>query len=307
MPPIEVEKPADAPAAPAAPAAVTAPDEEFKEETSHEVWDSLGKEFDTDEPDEPAAESPAKTVENEPPKGEDEAVEPKAPEAKPEDAPAKPEEKPAEPAPVEATAPAAPKAEEPPAAPAAPPISEAERQELRRQAVDQLAKSYEFDEETARELSISPEKVLPKLAAELQMRAYESVTNAVMRNIPALVTRIMQDTKTSAEMEEAFYAKWPQLKGYETQTLQMAQMWKQLNPNATPEKAAEEIGRATLAALGLAMTPISDQPPTEIHGAPAVFEAPPSPPIERQPTSARNENVFSALNAEFDAEEDFDN
>ena len=286
----------------------TAQEEDFKEETPQSSWDSLDQQFDTSEGADFVDETEAKKE----PSAEDdvaevEEAEPVAEEAKA--AEPKVSEKPEDEAPVEEPAPEAKKVEEEkkeeveetPPAPETPQLSDTQRQELRSQAVEQLAKSYEFDEETAAELETNPAKVIPKLAAELQVRVYENVVSTIMQQLPGALDGVVRSKETAARRENAFFSRWPELKGYKKQTLQMAQMWRQMNPSASEDVAIEEVGKVAMAALGL--TGAQVQAAAEPASVQRTLTPPTAPPVQRTTASTKSKNPFEALAEQWDVED----
>lgn len=291
----------------------TAQEEEFQEESSQSSWDSLEQEFDgvdgADFADEDL-EVKEPSQEDDVPETAEAEPEPKAEEPTPEPAP------PAE-APVEEPAPEvvaeeqkveeAPKVVEEPPQPApqpqAPQLTDQQRQELRGQAVIQLAGGYQLSQEQLDLIETDPGRVLPTLAAELHLGIYEHVVNSVMQQLPAVLGSFMQVREVSARQEGDFFKKWPELSKYKEQTLQMARMWREMNPTATEAQAIDGIGKAAMAALGLGnVSAIPDAAATP--SAPA-FTPPAAPPVQRTTASSKPLNPFEELSKQWD-EEEFD-
>ena len=145
-----------------------------------------------------------------------------------------------------------------------------EREFLRQQALTGLAQRYQLSEEDATALQVEPEKVLPKLAANLHAAIYEQVLQRVYAEAPALIERNLRAQEDTRRAEEAFYAKWGNLRQHEAEVQRVAVMWRQMYPQATLEQAIDGIGAAANALLGLSQAaPVAAAPPPP---------APPPPP-----------------------------
>jgi len=181
-------------------------------------------------------EEPADLADEEPPVAE-------------EPAPAPPPE---EPAPIQET-PAAPEGQETPTAPAVPPapvVTPEQLQEYKAKFSEALEAHYAFDEEQATALQVEPEKVLPKLAARLHMEVLDNVMQHVYKALPNVIQSYTETSSRETKAQEEFYGAWPELKGHDQQVLQMGQMYRQMNPAATPQEAIQRIGEMTMVALG---------------------------------------------------------
>ena len=145
-----------------------------------------------------------------------------------------------------------------------------EREFLRQQALTGLAQRYQLSEEDATALQVEPEKVLPKLAANLHAAIYEQVLQRVYAEAPALIERNLRAQEDTRRAEEAFYAKWGNLRQHEAEVQRVAVMWRQMYPQATLEQAIDGIVAAANALLGLGQAaPVAAAPPPP---------APPPPP-----------------------------
>lgn len=131
--------------------------------------------------------------------------------------------------------------------------------------IARLSKEYEFSEEEATRLQTEPELVLPQMAAKLHMQVMKNAVEAVQRLIPQLVQPVLKSQKTEAEAMEFFYGRNPDLKGHHKQVMIAGKMFRQMNPKATADEAAEKIGAIVRSTLGLK--------PVEA-GAPAPSPAP---------------------------------
>lgn len=115
--------------------------------------------------------------------------------------------------------------------------------EWRASEVERLStKVYAFDEETAARLQTEPELVLPKLAAELELNAVQRAMEAVQHMLPQFLKPVLQSQDVEKRADDFFFGKNPDLKKYRKQVLEAGVMFRKLNPKATPEEAAEQIG-----------------------------------------------------------------
>lgn len=192
-----------------------------------------------------------------------------------------PEEKP----PAEETpevAPAEPPAVEPPPAqetPAAQPLTKEQIAELRGQFEAKLVESYAISEEDSLALQTEPEKVLPKMAARLHLEVLDAVMGQLQQALPRYIESYAVTTTKDVQAKNEFFSAWPELQQYESQVLQMGQMFNAMNPKADPQTRIKRIGELTMAALGLqrqaaAETPAA-QPQAFRPAAPSKMSSPP--------------------------------
>ena len=111
--------------------------------------------------------------------------------------------------------------------------------------------TYALSEEESDQMLLEPGKVLPKLAAKLHMTVMESLGPAMVAQIPRIVQAQLKQNETVSAQKQRFYAAWPKLVGHEQEVAQVAQIYGQLNPTATPEKTIEDIGKHVMYSLGL--------------------------------------------------------
>jgi hypothetical protein len=154
--------------------------------------------------------------------------------------------------PIEVVAqPPAPVVSQVPAESEQPKVTEEQRAYLRQQAMSALEARYKLPEEDVTALQMEPEKVLPKLAANLHAAVYEDVLRRVVEEMPALVNYTVSSTSKAREAEEAFYGQWENLRDHRAEVQKVGAMWRQMYPNATLAEAIKGIGEAASALLGL--------------------------------------------------------
>lgn len=176
--------------------------------------------------------------------------------------------------------------------------------EARDQAVKQLTDSYQLSEDEAELLETEPAQAFPKMAAELHTRVYENVIQNVMQMLPTAMTNVLTQRDTVQKREETFYAEYPELREYSPQVTQIAQLWRQMNPEADSARARKEIGKIAMSALDL-------QPTTPVVRESAPVEAVSSTPVTPTTSrvtpspSQRSSNPYTAMAEAWD-EEDLD-
>lgn len=137
-----------------------------------------------------------------------------------------------------------------------------EKQE--KEALDALVKEYNLPEDAVAKLSTEPEQVLPWLAAKVHQNVQTSVVNAVTRllseRLPAMIQQSQTLMTTEAKSRETFYGRWPQLKDHEATIIKAGKMFRELNPNASPQVALEAVGKLVCDSLGIPVTAVGAPP-----------------------------------------------
>jgi hypothetical protein len=117
--------------------------------------------------------------------------------------------------------------------------------------MQQLASFYTFNEDDAVRVQTEPEKVLPQLAARLHMDVMKNVMAQMQAAVPQMIQQMQAVNTREQSAQELFYKAWPELKGFDQQVLQVGRMFRQMNPNASPDEAVKRIGEIALATLGM--------------------------------------------------------
>ncbi|MHB0978386.1 MAG: hypothetical protein ACYC1K_03255 [Minisyncoccota bacterium] len=148
----------------------------------------------------------------------------------------------------------------PPATPASPetPVDFAKQRES---FLTELEQSYAMTEDEGLELLKSPETVLPKLAAQLQLNVMEQVIQQVASMLPQFMDSHVGQQKASADNRKSFFEAWPDLNKpeYEETLTRVALAYRQANPTASKEKTIKEIG--AIAAITLGVVPNAQATP----------------------------------------------
>ena len=246
-----------------------------------------------------AEETPA--AEPEPVPGEPGTPEPVAEEAKPEEPktpePVQPPEAEKQPEPVKAEQPEQPKAP-----------SQEELREQKDKFEETLANElYSMSDEENDAMLLEPKKVLPKLAAKVHAEVLTSTIQGILPYIPNIVQSEMQRATTNEGTRKSFYDKWPKLVGHEETVGRVAQMYAQLNPQASSDQTIQDIG---LQAMLMLQLPLEEVPATAANVAPTPSPTPAAAPVNpggavgMVPQPRPSNNVFTALSEEFLYEDD---
>jgi hypothetical protein len=155
--------------------------------------------------------------------------------------------------------------------------AKADFDQWRASEVERLTKEYAFDDETAQRLQTEPELVLPQLAAEMELRITQRALEAFQKMIPQVVPQVVVSQQTEKAATDFFYDKNPDLRKYHKQVLKAGKLYRELNPKASPEEAAEQIGN--LVRTSLKLKPVGAQ-------APAPSPAPAAKPAPHKPAGA---------------------
>src|SRR5574343_233949 len=157
---------------------------------------------------------------------------------------------------------------------------------IRSTYMQQLAETYKLDEATAELIDTNFSAVAPQLLSQVHMRVAESVTQTLGQMLPQLINSHMQ-------------------------YMQVAQMYRQLKPQASTAEFVRDVGIQAWTALGLPVqqlltrgqqqvaeptAPMSQETFPQGGYAPAT---PGAPARSQRPPSARSDNPFSQLAEEF--------
>lgn len=181
----------------------------------------------------------------------------------------------------------------------APPSEPVDFEKHRAETIPKLEKLYELTEEEADDFRVSPDKVLPKLAARLHYEITTAVFNSVLGSIPQQVAQTLAVQKAHTEAENAFYSKWPDLKDpkYQGTVINSIQAYKQANPRASLSEVMDRAGLMAMLSLGLTPRQMQQQmaapPPMAKPVAPAGAGASSAPIPQRAMTE--EQSVFAEL------------
>lgn len=148
---------------------------------------------------------------------------------------------------------------------------EQEAREATTQYQGQLEQAYALPKEFLDELETDEvaalPKVLPKLAAQLHMAVENAVLARVAAHIPLAIQQHTVVSEANRAAKDMFHKRWPGLEQHEEAIFKVGRMFREANPNATPQEALERVGPMVYMALGL---PLPNAPGTgQQGGAPA--------------------------------------
>ena len=284
-----------------------------------EDWEPPEPEFDEPPEPEPIVE-PAPPPESAP--AEPKAEPPAAPTTPPAPPPAE-EPKPAEPvkseepptaepvaAPVEAAKqePAVTPLAEAPATggPLSPADTLAQLTEHRAVLEEKLAtEHFKLNDDMVELMDTDPSLAVSKIASKVYLDAVTGLYGQFVNQLPGMIEQTLASRAESSAITDRFFESWPQLQKADQAHVQtiarIAQVYKGMNPQATPDQYIKDVGLHAMAKLGLALQPAVAPTAQPAVVAPAAFQpaatAAPSggnpPPQDPNPfASINNQLIF---------------
>ena len=119
------------------------------------------------------------------------------------------------------------------------------------------SQTYQLTPQELEAVATEPEKVLPQLMAKVHVNAVQGVLRHVSQQMPAMVSAIMQAKEQDRQREDSFFQAWPQLDRvkHRADIIRAAQVFRQLNPTASPEDFVRQVGAQVVIAHGLHQQP----------------------------------------------------
>lgn len=194
------------------------------------------------------------------------------------------------------------------------PEQKAERERLQKEAeekdFDELKKYYVLPEDYVERLRTEPELVMPELAAKVHQAVFRGMQKYMMQAIPQFLQQHTQLQEANTAAKEAFFSRWPSLKGHDARVLQVGQMYSQLNPKATPQQKLEQVGRMACVALGIDPDPAPDgedrpqpRPKAKVPPKKKQVMKPANPSGSGNASPPASDNPFEEIAEEFLAED----
>lgn len=142
---------------------------------------------------------------------------------------------------------------------------------------------YALSEDDAARLQTEPELVLPQLAAKMHMTVMQNALEAVQRMIPQMLQPELKRGETESKAQDMFFKVNSDLdpKKHLPKIIEAGKLYRQMNPKATPEEAAQAIGQIVRVGLGLKTQPTA---PPQGNGS----KAPHRPPAAGSRGAAAN-------------------
>jgi len=170
----------------------------------------------------------------------------------------------------------------------------------RSEAEEKLAVTYaeELRRAVGEDADMVPEgllKAIPKIVAKAQLDAAMQIMQALQQSLPQIVQQQLLSTQRELTFEEAFYARWPQLREHADLVKRVARVYFQANPDVDPRTAIEEIGAVAAARARVPIVPQGQQV------VPQPQPQPQSSPIKPGATSSGSvdDNPFSQMYQDF--------
>jgi len=111
---------------------------------------------------------------------------------------------------------------------------------------------YKLSDTEKDELAVDPGTMVPKLMAKAHLNMVQNVLGVIAQQMPVMVNSIIQANAQHAELENAFFSKWPQLdKDKDRQTvMSLAAAFRKAEPNADFNRMVQMVGAQAVVALG---------------------------------------------------------
>lgn len=126
---------------------------------------------------------------------------------------------------------------------------------LRQQQLETLTKQYALTDEEVEELETNPKEAFPKYAARVHQDAVMSAVRQVLHVMPRIVQQISQTTQHYSERENEFFSDFPELKDHKNEVLQVGQLYRAQNPQASKDDFKKFVGNYTMQMLGISRQP----------------------------------------------------
>lgn len=183
---------------------------------------------------------------------------------------------------------------------------------LRQAEVERLTSVYALSDEDARTMTVEPEKIVPKMMAEMHANIVEAVVAVLGAQLPAVVESLGEQKRARVSAEDAFYKQFPALKGekFRKTVEESIRISRTADPKASMQEVIIQAG--ILASLKHRVALPEDLMPEATVSAPAVGQAPkpkrsfvPAAPAGNAPAGAgKPKNEFEALAEEFLSEDE---
>lgn len=152
------------------------------------------------------------------------------------------------------------------------------REQFLTRAATQFEAAYKLSDDEAELVGPEVASVLPKLAARMAMDIYGQVGRLMKSHVPDIVRSVTQQDLAANEYETTFFSKHKDLVEHKDTLVGIAKLYRQLNPDASPEVMMDEVAALARVKLKLPLTPQEQTPPPQqqkmIRNPPGVSPAP---------------------------------
>lgn len=164
------------------------------------------------------------------------------------------------------------------------------------------AGSYQLSQADVEAIQTEPEKILPRLMAQVHVNAVQAVMAHVAQQIGPTVMAHVQVSNRHRELEDSFYAQWPGLNRavHGELVTQVGRNYRAMNPNATVEEFTRFVGAQALAMAGGGVVAAPtvpakvQRPPAFTPAAPGRVAQPPAPARAQQNEWERFSEIIDA-------------
>lgn len=139
-----------------------------------------------------------------------------------------------------------------PAPTSAPGPSDEDLSRQRNEFRSNLVKRYQLSEEQADLALTDPGKILPEIAADIQLGVAETVTHGIMQALPMILPQLIMQMQNEQRSESEFFSQFPELNDETGRqaVIHLGQAFRQTNKTATKEEFIQKVGLAALVTLG---------------------------------------------------------
>ena len=161
------------------------------------------------------------------------------------------------------------------AAPASDDVFELARQQLEanRSVLEEAIASehYKLSDDLAELVETDPAQAIPKVAAKVYLDAVTGVMGQLGKVLPAAVSAVLQAKEKETAAEREFYKAWPDLDPQRDGEVvaRIAQVYRQLNPDAPFEQFVRDVGAQAMIAVKGAQAAATQAPAATVPATPA--------------------------------------
>src|SRR5688500_2761770 len=154
------------------------------------------------------------------------------------------------------------------------------------------------------------EEVMTYIAAKDHQAVLRDMQKYMMQAVPQFLQQHTRLQEADRSAKEAFFSRWPSLKGHDERVLQVGAIYSQLNPKATPQQKLEQVGRMACVALGIDPDPAPNdedgsqpRPKPKVAAKKKQVMRPANPSGSGNAAPPAGDNAFTAIAEEFLAED----
>ncbi len=174
----------------------------------------------------------------------------------------------------------------------------------RDQAVASIAQQLAItNEDDIIALRTEPEKVIPKLLANLFYDIHATLSRQWQESLPNALQEVSTKAKADLESENSFFGRWPGLADHKQLVVDTAKLYRKMNPQADVQTAIAEIGALAMLKAKIPFDTVTGKPitpaaqPTNQHFKPVGTGS------SGVNTNLAADNPWETLAAEFENED----